>query len=229
MPVSIGIFDYASLPGIIQSVSLLAPWPRLPVIDDFIGEQKPFKQVPLLSWVINLRETEIRTKLIAHLKTVFPTQTDTVERNINALPDAMVNNCLANLGFGVTTLYQYSLQPRIQETFCPSIYGVAQLWVGYYLFEALRKDYEEDTTNDGKYRYKQLSDLLEIVGYTLRTILSANTLQRGNKVIVSATQSSEERSVIYADVVNLGKYVDNGGSLITLASQWIATKTNPTV
>jgi hypothetical protein len=229
MPTSVGIYDDSTLPAIVQSVNLLTPWAVSPVVGDFIGENKPFKQVPLLSWPINIRETDIRAKLVTYLKTALPSSADTIESKINALPDNYVLNVLANLGYGVTTLYQYSLLPRLDNVFNPSIYAVAPLWVGYYLFESFREDYEEDTTNDGQYRYKQLSDLIEIVGYTLRTILTASPLVKGNLVIVSATINSEDRNVVYTENSNLSTYVDNGGTLKTLTSQWIASKSNPTV
>lgn len=229
MPTSVGIYDDSTLPAIVQSVNLLTPWVVTPVVGDFAGVNKPFKQVPLLSWPINLRETDIRAKLIAHLKVALPNSASGIEAKINALPDNYVLNTLANLGYGVTTLYQYSLLPRIDNVFNPSIYAVAPLWVGYYLFESFRKDYEEDTTNDGQYRYKQLSDLIEIVGYTLRTILTTNALVKGNLVIVSATTNSEDRNVVYTENSNLSTYVDNGNTLKTLTSQWIANKSNPTV
>lgn len=231
MAISVGIYDDATLPAVIQAVNLLTPWPRAITVSDFVGETKPIKQVPLLSWVVQFREAEIRARLISHLKSVYVGYESTVETNILALPDNMVSNVLANLCFGITDLYQYSLQPRIDNIFCPSVYGVAPLWVGYYLLEVLLSDYEGDTSNDGKYRYKQLSDLREITGYTLRTILTTNNGQivKGNKVIVSATSSSEERIVIYTDAVSLGTYLDAGNSLSTLASQWITNKYNPVV
>ncbi|UKS71976.1 hypothetical protein MOA67_gp110 [Klebsiella phage KpLz-2_45] len=225
MPTSVGIYDDSTLPAIIQSIELLTPWTRTPSASDFAGENKPFKQVPILSWPINMRETEVRSRLISHLGTKFPG----IDAKINALPDGFVLNMLANLGYGVTTLYHYSLLPRLDNVFNPSIYAVASLWVGYYLFESLRTDYEEDTTNDGQYRYKQLSDLIDIVGYTLRTIISENALVKGNHVIVSATVNSEDRNVVYTDNSNLSVFVDRGGSLKTLASQWITSKSNPTV
>lgn len=229
MPTSVGVYDDSTLPAIIQSVNLLTPWVTTPVIGDFIGETKPFKQVPLLSWVVNLRETEIRATLVAYLKTALPASAALWESKIAALPDGYVNNVLANLGFGVTTLYQYSLLPRIDNIFSPSIYGAAPLWIGYYLFGALRTAYESDTSNDGVYRYKQLTDLMEITGYTLRTIITDSALTKGSHVIVAATVNSEERNVIYADNTNLSTYVDSGKTLNTLASQWISNKYNPSV
>lgn len=229
MATSVGIYDDESLAMVVQSVELLTPWVKTPVVTDFIGETKPFKQVPLLSWVVNLRETEIRQTLSAYLGELYPNDKNQLTQNINNLPDAFVNNVLANLGYGITTLYQYSLLPRIDNVFSPSIYGVAALWVGYHLFGALQKNIGNDNSNDGQYRNKQLSDLIEIVGYTLRTILTDSPLTSGKKVIVSGTINSEERNVLYVDNTNLGKYIDAGNSLNTLVSRWISEKYNPSV
>lgn len=232
MAITVGIYDDSTLPAIVQSVDLLAPWPRALALSDFIGEVKPIRALPVLSWVIEFREATIRPLLIAQLKTVYPDiSVETITAKINALPDAMITNSMANLGYGVTELYKYALQPRIDNVLCPSQYGLAQLWLFYHLTDVLAAEYKGVTGVDAEYRYKQLLDLKEMVGYTIRYILTAinNTVARGNLVIVSAKNTVEDRPVIYTDNTNLNTYLNAGGTLNKLTSGWVTSKTNPSV
>lgn len=230
MATEIGIIDDASLPATVQSVALLAPYPRPIVVDDFLGNNKPIIQVPILSWAVQYREADIRDKLIAYLKGIFPAYTNQVTTNINALPANMVNNTIANLFYNASDLYTYSLTPRIDNAFCTSVYAAASLWVGYYLSGMLQSDYAGLTDNTSAYRRKQLTDTQTILGYTLRTILGTNpNLTSGYGVIVAATESTTQRLVITCDNARLNQYLNRGGSLNTLCSQWITQKYNPLI
>lgn len=230
MTISIGIVDDASLPAKLQSVNFVTPWPRLPVVDDFSGSNKPIMEVPVLSWAVQYREADIRALLITYLQGIFPTYTSQVSTIINGLPSNMITNNIANIFYNVTELYTYAIQPRIDNVFSPSPYAAAQLWLGYYLNGYLQTDYAGATDNESKYRLKQLTDLQVILGYTLRTILGSNpTLSQGNGVIVAATESTTQEIAIICDNARLNTYINTGVTLNTLCSQWITQKYNPVI
>lgn len=230
MTIEIGIISDNSLPAILQSVNLLTPWARLPVSSDFSGENKPFIQVPVLSWAVQYRELDIRAKLITYLQGIFPGFSGQINTNISQLPANMVNNVLANIFYNVADLYTYAILPRIDNVFCTSPYAASALWVGYYLSGALQADYAGLTDNESVYRNKQLTDLQVILGYTLRTLISANPgLAPGNAVIIAATESTVQDIVIFCDNARLNTYVNQGGTLNGLCSQWLTQKYNPII
>ncbi|UQT03076.1 hypothetical protein TOTORO_02130 [Serratia phage vB_SmaS-Totoro] len=231
MAIEAGIYDDPTLPCVIQAVNPAAPWTKTPRTVDFVGENKPWKSIPIISWVIQYREVDIRTKLADYLVSLNTFGDPVLVRKaITELPDNSVNSTIGNVFYGVTTLAAGMLRPRIDNQMSTSVLATYELWLAYYLAEMFAKELESKKDNESRFRYKELMSTREIVGYTMRQALVRNpNIVWGNKVILDATDAVEVRDTLYCNRAALEVYVSRGGSLNSLGAGWLTSGTNPSV
>ncbi|QDB71214.1 hypothetical protein CPT_Moabite_184 [Serratia phage Moabite] len=231
MAIEAGIYDDPKLPCVIQAINPAAPWTKTPRVVDFVGETKPWKSIPIISWVIQYREVDFRKKLadylVAQNKFGDPVL---VRKAIMDLPDNSVNSTLGNIFYGVTTLAAGMLRPRLDNQMTTSAPATYQLWLAYYMAEMFAAELEGKDDNESRYRRKEMLSTREVVGYTMRQALTRNpNINWGNKVILDATDAIEVRDTLYCNRAALDVYLSRGGTLNTLGADWLTKGTNPTV
>lgn len=226
-----GIYDEATLPCVIQAINPAAPWTSPPRSVNFVGEQKPYKSIPITSWVIQYREIDIRKKLVDFL-IARGNMGDPVEikKAIDDLPDNSVNSAIGNVFYGMTTLANGMLRPRLDNQLSTSVLAMYQLWLSYYLAEMFMAEYENKTDNESRFRYKEMTSTREIVGYSIRQALARNpNLNWGRNVILDATDATEIRCTLYCNRAALELWMASGGTMSSLGAGWLTSNTNPSV
>lgn len=219
-------YDDANLACVVQPVLWSQPWVTLPVVSQFrSGTVK--RTVPQIDWVIEMWETDIRAALTSWLKT---TKGIDVGQRIMNLPPTYLSFLYRNLFTNVRDENNSVFMTRLDHELTSAVLAAPAYWVGYHLAGFLMKDYVTATTTDGKYRYKQLSDLQEVIGTALVNILTTNpSLTRDRHVIAAYTETVGDRNTIFVDADRLVTYLNSGKTIDALALNWMLNQINPTV
>lgn len=219
-------YDDATLACVVQPVKWTQPWAVLPTVNQFrTGTVR--RTIPQLDWVIEMWEGDIRTQLTAWLKTSKGLD---VGQRIQNLPPDFISFLYRNLFTNVRDENSSVFMTRLDHELTTATLAAPAYWVGYHLAGYLMKDYLSVTDSESQYRYKQLSDLQEIIGTALVTILKATpTLVRDRHVIAAYTQSVGERSTLFVDADRLVTYLNSKKTVSELATGWLLNQVNPTV
>lgn len=219
-------YDDDNLACIVQPVKWSQPWVTMPKASQFrTGSVR--RSIPQIDWVIEMWEEDIRASLTNWLKT---SQGIDVGNRILNLPANFISFLYRNLFTNVRDENSSVFMTRLDHELTGAIHAAPAYWVGYYLAGYLMSQYTSGTDSDTQYRYKQLSDLQEVIGTAMVNLLTQSpSLVRDNHVMAANTQSVGDRQTMFVDADRLVTYLNSGKTISALATGWLLNEINPTV
>jgi hypothetical protein len=219
-------YDDANLACIVQPVKWSTPWATLPQAAQF-RTASTRRSVPQIDWVIEMWEADIRTALTTWMKT---SQNIDLGNRLQNLPANFISFLYRNLFTNVRDENSSVFMTRLDHELTGATHAAPAYWVGYYLAGYLMAQYATGTDNESQYRYKQLSDLQEVIGTAMANLLTQSpTLTRDQHVMAANTQSVGDRQTMFVDADRLVTYLNSGKTIDALATGWLLNEINPTV